>query len=99
MFSLLFCFFQQVPLGTLFKDEDGNLVADLKAEGDMLIGARGGAGGKGNFFFLTNENRAPMVFEHGGKGEERLLFAELRVMAHAGLVRCLSTMACYKEFI
>ena len=26
----------------------------------MFIGARGGAGGKGNYFYLSNSNRAPM---------------------------------------
>ncbi len=76
-----------MPLGTIIKDEDGKVVADLNKEEEMLVGARGGAGGKGNNFFLTNENRAPMVYEQGGKGEEKLMFAELRVMAHAGLVR------------
>ena len=52
----------------------------------MFIGARGGAGGKGNYFYLSNSNRAPMEFEEGGRGEERLLHLELRIMAFAGLV-------------
>ena len=52
----------------------------------MYIAVRGGAGGKGNHFFLTNETRAPMVYEEGGRGEEKLLYLELRIMAHAGLV-------------
>lgn len=76
----------QVPLGTRFRAEEGQILADLQTEGDMFIGARGGAGGKGNHFFLTNECRAPTLYEEGGKGEERVLCAELRIMAHAGLV-------------
>ena len=52
----------------------------------MYIAARGGAGGRGNRFYLSNENRAPTVYEEGAKGEERTLLVELRIMAHAGLV-------------
>jgi len=63
------------------------VIADLQQSGDSFIAARGGAGGKGNYFFLTNENRAPTTYEVGGRGEERVIFAELRVIADIGMVR------------
>ena len=76
----------QVPVGTMIRDEENCVLADLNSESDLYIAARGGAGGKGNYFFLTNENRAPMVYEKGGESETKRITAELRVMAHAGLV-------------
>ena len=70
----------------MFKDENEKTVADLAKNGDLFVAARGGAGGHGNHFYLTNEDRAPLTYEVGGVGEQRLLFAELRIMAHVGLV-------------
>ncbi|CAL1537560.1 unnamed protein product [Lymnaea stagnalis] len=78
--------FIEVPLGTLIKSEDGQVLSSLDNDGDVYVAARGGAGGKGNYFFLTNENRAPAVAELGATGQERKLFVELKTMAHAGLI-------------
>ncbi|XP_060793169.1 mitochondrial ribosome-associated GTPase 2 isoform X2 [Neoarius graeffei] len=74
-----------VPIGTVVK-EQGKTVADLAHHGQEYVAVHGGAGGKGNRFFLSNENRAPMTTTAGEKGEERVLQLELRTMAHAGLV-------------
>jgi len=79
------CVFQ-VPIGTFFRGEDGAVVADLQSQGDMFVGARGGAGGHGNYYFLSNENRAPMTCEEGAKGEAKVVYAELRIIAHVGMV-------------
>ncbi|KAM4691987.1 mitochondrial ribosome-associated GTPase 2 [Rhinophrynus dorsalis] len=75
----------KVPLGTLVR-EDGQVVADLSKPGDEFLAAHGGSGGKGNRFFLSNENRAPMTATPGEPGEERILHLELKTMAHAGMV-------------
>ncbi|XP_008298220.1 mitochondrial ribosome-associated GTPase 2 [Stegastes partitus] len=74
-----------VPLGTVVK-EQGKIVVDLAEHGQEYLAVFGGAGGKGNRFFLSNENRAPMTATPGTPGEERVLQLELRTMAHAGLV-------------
>ncbi|XP_031701435.1 mitochondrial ribosome-associated GTPase 2 [Anarrhichthys ocellatus] len=74
-----------VPLGTVVK-EDGETVVDLSEHGQEYLAIFGGAGGKGNRFFLSNENRAPMMATPGVTGQERVLQLELRTMAHAGLV-------------
>ncbi|CAN9515375.1 unnamed protein product [Ophioblennius macclurei] len=74
-----------VPLGTVVK-EQGKTIVDLEKHGQEFVAVFGGAGGKGNRFFLSNENRAPMTTTPGGAGEERVLQLELRTMAHAGLV-------------
>ncbi|KAM6163894.1 mitochondrial ribosome-associated GTPase 2 [Rhynchocyon petersi] len=75
----------QVPLGTLVKEGE-DTVADLSHPGDEYIAAFGGAGGKGNRFFLANDNRAPMTSTPGQPGQERVLFLELKTVAHAGMV-------------
>uniref|UniRef100_A0A3B3BMH6 Mitochondrial ribosome-associated GTPase 2 n=1 Tax=Oryzias melastigma TaxID=30732 RepID=A0A3B3BMH6_ORYME len=74
-----------VPLGTVVK-ELGKTVADLAVHGQEFLAAFGGTGGKGNRFFLSNENRAPMTATSGMDGQERVLQLELRTMAHAGLI-------------
>lgn len=76
-----------VPLRTLFRNKaDGKFVIELTEEGEQFVAARGGAGGKGNAFFLSNEIRAPMVRELGGVGERKEFTVEMRVIAHVGLV-------------
>uniref|UniRef100_H3AB13 Mitochondrial ribosome associated GTPase 2 n=1 Tax=Latimeria chalumnae TaxID=7897 RepID=H3AB13_LATCH len=77
--------FVKVPLGTVVK-EDGKIVADLAKPGEEYIASFGGLGGKGNRFFLSNENRAPTTATPGEPGQERVLHLELRTMAHAGMV-------------
>ena len=76
----------KVPLGTILRDENHNPVIELKKDKDKFIAARGGAGGRGNAFFLSNENRAPMVKEVGGSGDVRTFIVEMRTIAHVGLV-------------
>lgn len=67
--------------------EQGETVVDLSEHGQEYVAVFGGSGGKGNRFFLSNENRAPMTATPGTPGQERVLQLELRTMAHAGLVR------------
>lgn len=74
-----------VPVGTIVK-ELGKPVADLSQHGQEYVAVYGGTGGKGNRFFLSNENRAPLTATPGESGQERDLQLELRTMAHAGLV-------------
>ncbi|XP_034979887.2 mitochondrial ribosome-associated GTPase 2 [Zootoca vivipara] len=75
----------KVPIGTVVK-EDCTIVADLNHHGEEYVAAYGGAGGKGNRFFLANDNRAPTTATEGEPGQEKILHLELKTMAHAGLV-------------
>lgn len=77
----------QVPVGTIVRDTNGNILADLDEEGMMFIAARGGAGGHGNVFFKSSTNTAPKVAEIGADGENLQYVLEVRSMAHVGLVR------------
>ena len=58
-----------VPVGTIFRNLDRVIVAELIKEDTMFLAARGGSGGKGNSFFKTSENQTPMSAERGGTGE------------------------------
>ncbi|VDD92746.1 unnamed protein product [Enterobius vermicularis] len=77
----------KVPPRTCFRYADtGKVAADLVAPGSMFLAARGGAGGHGNQFYLTNAVRKPLKAEFGGIGEEVSYDIEMSVMAVAGLV-------------
>lgn len=79
--------FIEVPVGTLVRTPDsGKILCDLNVHESMYILARGGAGGKGNHFFLSDKNRHPKVAEKGGKGERHVRILELRTLAHCGFV-------------
>ncbi|MCX7702657.1 MAG: GTPase ObgE [Planctomycetota bacterium] len=78
--------FIPVPLGTVVRDEDGNFIGELLKEGERLLVARGGKGGRGNKAFATATNRAPNYAEDGGAGEEKWVLLELKLLAEVGLV-------------
>ena len=75
-----------VPEGTVVKDTDGRVLADLVAPGDAYLAARGGRAGRGNARFLSNRRRAPTFAEQGEKGEEHWLRLELKLIADVALV-------------
>jgi len=75
-----------VPEGTVVRDRDGTVLADLVHHGDRWLAARGGRGGRGNARFLSNRRRAPSFAEQGERGEERWLRLELKLMADVALV-------------
>ncbi|XP_049774303.1 mitochondrial ribosome-associated GTPase 2 isoform X3 [Schistocerca cancellata] len=76
----------EVPVGTVVKDQNGCVVADLNKERSMFVAARGGAGGHGNHFFISDTMQAPQVAEYGADGEALKYILELQSMANFGLV-------------
>jgi GTPase len=76
-----------VPVGTLVKDpETGDLLADLKADGETFMAAKGGRGGLGNNHFKSSIQQTPRKATPGEPGEKRRLQLELKLMADCGLV-------------
>ncbi|MBK5225013.1 MAG: GTPase ObgE [Thermoleophilia bacterium] len=76
----------QVPLGTQIIDDNGELLADLTADGQRFFVAHGGGGGRGNARFATSTRRAPRFSELGLAGEELTVSLELKLLADAGLL-------------
>ena len=76
----------KVPVGTVVKSLDGEIVADLPNVGDRWRAAEGGRGGRGNARFLSNRRRAPAFAEQGEVGEEHWFDLELKLMADVALV-------------
>ena len=77
----------RVPLGTVVRDRDsGAIVADLTADGQRHVIARGGRGGRGNAAFANAQRRVPRFSEFGEETDERALRLELKVIADVGLV-------------
>lgn len=75
-----------VPAGTVVKDMDGNILADLVAIGDEYIAAAGGIGGLGNAALASPKRRAPGFALLGTEGESRDIYLELKSVADVALV-------------
>ena len=75
----------EVPIGTVVR-KNGEVVADLTADGQEAIIAKGGDGGFGNAHFKSSTRQAPIIAEVGEPGEEFEAELELKTMADVGLV-------------
>ncbi len=77
----------RVPVGTVICDfAIGEVLADLSADGQTALLAKGGQGGLGNIHFKSSTNRAPRQCTPGEPGESRTLKLELKVLADVGLL-------------
>ncbi|WP_110648555.1 Obg family GTPase CgtA [Salinicola peritrichatus] len=77
----------KVPVGTTVIDEDTlEVIADVTAEGQVVLVAQGGRRGLGNIHFKSSTNRAPRRTTPGTEGERRKLRLEMKVMADVGLL-------------
>jgi len=76
----------RMPVGTVITEaESGAPIADLVADGQRALLAKGGKGGLGNLHFKSSTNRAPRQATPGEAGEQRSLKLELKVLADVGL--------------
>ena len=82
----------KVPMGTVVRELDPDTqeplfeVADLTRDGERVIVAPGGTGGRGNTHFVTPTRRAPTFAEKGEPADEHWIELEMKLMADAALV-------------
>ena len=77
----------RVPCGTVIIDAlSKEIVTDLVENGQSVIAANGGKGGRGNQHFATPTNRTPRHAEDGRPGETKEILFELKLIADVGLV-------------
>jgi GTP-binding protein len=75
-----------VPLGTVVREEDGTILADLVQPGNEVAVASGGRGGRGNAALVDAEHRAPAFAEQGEYAPDRWIALELKLLADAALI-------------
>lgn len=75
-----------VPAGTVVKERNGEVIADLVVPGTEIVIAQGGRGGLGNASLASKTRKAPGFALLGEPGEELDVVLELKVVADIGLV-------------
>ena len=75
-----------VPDGTVVKDQDGNVLADLVGQGSEFVAAPGGQGGLGNAALASVKRKAPGFALLGTPGSARDVVLELKSIADIALV-------------
>ena len=77
----------EVPPGTIVYDDGlGMPLRDLTDDGQEVIVAHGGKGGRGNARFKSATHQTPREYEEGEPGEQRRLRFELKLLADVGLI-------------
>ena len=82
----------KVPVGTVVREyseetrEVGEVIADLTHDGESIVVAQGGMGGRGNIHFVTPTRRAPSFSELGEPSQDCWIELEMKLMADAALV-------------
>lgn len=76
----------KVPLGTIAKDDQGSIIAEMAQKGQKQVLLQGGKGGLGNWHFKNSINRTPRYAQPGLPGIEAWVTLELKMMAEVGLV-------------
>lgn len=77
----------EVPMGTVAYDADSKeRLGEITEDGEVLVIAKGGKGGLGNWHFRSATNQTPQHAQEGEEGEERTIELELKLIADVGLV-------------
>jgi GTP-binding protein len=77
----------RVPIGTeVVNVATDEIIGELMTDGERLLVARGGEGGRGNVHFKSSVNRAPRKATSGHAGEEREIRLEMKLLADVGLL-------------
>lgn len=75
-----------VPPGTVARDGEGRVMADLATAGQSFVAASGGRGGRGNLALIGEAGPLPGFAEKGEPGESRVIELELKLVADVAIV-------------
>ena len=77
----------KVPMGTqVFEEDNKTLIYDFTKISEEFTVATGGKGGLGNTRFKSSTNRAPRKFTKGNRGEEFIIWLQLKTIADIGII-------------
>ncbi|HYC83361.1 MAG TPA: GTPase ObgE [Candidatus Paceibacterota bacterium] len=76
----------KAPVGTVIHNEADGSESELTHVGERVLVAKGGLGGRGNFFFRSAINTTPRESEPGLPGQSATLRLELKLIADVGFV-------------
>ena len=75
-----------VPIGTVVHNLGTGKTFEITEVGQKVLAAKGGIGGRGNFYFRSGSLTSPKKFEKGKPGAEYDFMLELRLIADIGLI-------------
>ncbi|GAA5151884.1 GTPase ObgE [Microbacterium pseudoresistens] len=75
-----------VPVGTVVKSPEGDVLIDMVVPGERFVAAAGGRGGLGNAALATTKRKAPGFALLGTPGDEGDVVLELKTVADVALV-------------
>lgn len=75
-----------IPIGSVLRDVKTGEEFEITKPGERILAAKGGIGGRGNFYFRSGKNTSPEEYEEGKPGGEFEFFIELRLIADIGLI-------------
>lgn len=76
----------KVPTGTIVHNLTTGKDVEIVEVGQRLLMAKGGKGGRGNWYFRSSTNITPKEFERGALGENLDIVLELQLIADVGLI-------------
>lgn len=77
----------EVPLGTVIREtQTQEILHEITEDGQEIVVAEGGMGGRGNWHFKSSTNQTPRYAQPGIPGVERDITLELKILADVGLV-------------
>ena len=79
-----------LPIGTLVRNEKGQILKDFQSAKKELF-LEGGRGGRGNAFFKTSLNQAPRQIQKGEKGQIQKVILELKPLVQTAIIGKVNT--------
>lgn len=75
-----------IPVGTVIQNISNGSEFEVTKIGEKILLAKGGKGGRGNFFFRSATNTSPKEYQEGLSGESYDFRLELKLIADVGFI-------------